>query len=259
MPDQGSVFGASDQTATTNQIPVTHTPAQGDTLGESVKLLVGEGRKYKTVEELAKAYLNVDEFVETLKGENATLRDEVKKGATLDDVLKRLKDAPSGGGDDNATKPNQSGLSAQDVAKIVRDQLTGLETQRTKQSNLIKADAAMKKLFGEKAKEVFEKEAATPEMRDAMMALASVSPDKFVALFGAGQAAATSQVDGSTSVNTAALNIQSGAGRENDPSCKEFYDALRRKEPAKYYSSTVQLQMNRAAVADRNKFFGARS
>lgn len=216
-------------------------------------MLVGEGRKYQTVEQLAKAYMQADEFIETLKGENSQLREEVQKGATLDDVMKRLEAKPSGGTDQSA-KTTQSGLSAEQVVSIVRAQLTGLETERTQQANLVKADAELKKLFGEKAKEMFEREAPTPELKKALMSLASVSPEKFVALFvPKGQQQTT---DNSTSVNTAALQGAAASGREADPTCKEFYDNLRRKEPRKYYSQAVQIQMNKAAVANPNKFFG---
>jgi len=38
-------------------------------------------------------------------------------------------------------------------------------------------------MFGSKATEVFEKEASTPELRDALIKLAEVSPDKFIAIF----------------------------------------------------------------------------
>lgn len=249
-----NIFG-SDQTPA-NQTPETKTTtAQGDTLSESVALLVGEGRKYKTIDDLAKAYLNADEFVEKLKSENSTLREEVAKAKTLDEVLERLKEQPSTSAQDQGEKKSGSAaLSAQDVAKIVSDTLTGMETQRTRDSNLLKADAAMKKLFGDKAAEVFAKEASTPQMKKALMDLASVSPEKFVALFAPAKSGGT-QVDSTTRVNTGAMDVESVSGRAADPDCKEFYDELRRNKPNVYYSSAIQSQMNKAAVANRAKFF----
>ncbi len=229
---------------------------QGDDTSSSVAILVGEGRKYKTIEDLAKAYLAGDEFIETLKGENSTLRTELAKASTLDEVLKQLKAPASGAGDKPATTTTTvSGLSAKDVAQIVSNEITGRETKAVQAGNLKRADEAMKKLFGDKAKEMFDKEATTPEIRASLIQLASVSPDKFVALFAPVKAAG-GQVDSQTSVNTAALNGGGASGRVADEGCKEYYDALRRKEPSKYYSQAVQLKIHQAAVANPNKYFG---
>ncbi len=251
-PDQGSVFSGSDQ----GQPPeVNAAAAKADSLPEAVALLVGEGRKYRTLEDLAKGYVAADGFVETLKGENATLRTEIAKAATLEEVMKRLKAEPSGGNQDPVAQPSP-GMSAVDVAKIVREQVSGIATEGTRNANLQKADASMKQLFGEKAKEMFDAQATSPEKRQALMALAAVDPATFIAVFAPQAKSGTSQVDGSTNVNTAALNLQANSGRATDPGCKEYYDTLRKAKPAEYYSSAVQLQMNRAAGADRSKFFG---
>lgn len=259
MPDQApGIFSASDKTQSPEVKQESQaTQTQGDPQSP-LAILVGEGRKYKTVEELAKAYIAADGFVERLKGENSTLRTEVAKGKTLEEVLERLK-AESGSAtqDQGANKAvvskDAQSLTTNDVAAIVRSTVTGMETARTRESNLMKADAEMRKLFGDKAEEMFKKEASTPEMRKALMELASVSPDKFVALFRPAQATGSS-VDHGTSVNSAALSNEQASGRAADPGCKEFYDQLRRKEPSKYYSQAIQLQMNKAAVADPTKF-----
>lgn len=264
MSDQ-NIFSSSgsDQNPPSNQTPDPKTSNDtGDTSAQTLALLVGEGRKYKTVEALVKAHVHLDEFAETLKGENAKLREDVAKAKTFDEVLERLKAEPSTDAHDRGDKKaaaNGGGLSAQDVAKIVSDTLTGMETQRTRQSNLAKADAAMKQLFGDKATEVFQKEAGTPEMKQALIDLASVSPEKFVAIFAPAKGQSGGQVDSKTSVNTGALENFNASGRVADSGCKEFYDEMRRKNPQSYYSSTIQLQMNKAATANPDKFFNRKS
>lgn len=256
MADQASVFSDDKSTPESKQVAGTG----GDPTTGPLAILVGDGRKYRNVEDLARAYMSADEFIERMKGENATLRDELAKAKTIDDVLQRLKAEPSGSPADKGDKTQQpsAGVSAQDVARIVREQLTGAETERTRQANLVKADAAMRTLFGEKAKDTFDKAADTPEKRKALMELASVAPDQFVALFKPAGSQG-SQVDSASAVNTAALTGGVASGRDADESCKEFYDALRRKEPHKYYSHDVQIKMARAAEANPNKFFGRSS
>lgn len=251
MPDNG-IFG-SDNGSTQTQ---TSQQQGGDPTKEALAILVGEGRKYKSPEELAKAYISADEFIEKLKGENQQLRQVADRAKTVEEVLERLERGKKPDEDDNSSKkPADTGLSAERVAQIVRDQLTGLETQKSRESNLLKADGLMKEVFGEKAKEVFEREAKTPELRRTYMELAAVDPVKFVALFK-GEGSQNSQVDSTNRVNSAALENTNQSGRAVDPATKEYYDNLRRKEPAKYYSSAVQLQMTKAAESNPDKFFG---
>jgi hypothetical protein len=252
------IFSGSDQSQSTEVKDQLSQSNQGDPQNP-LTILVGEGRKYKTTEELAKAYLNVDGFAEKLKTENAALRQEVVKGKTLEEVLERLKQEQGGATQDQGEKKVEqpkaaSGLSASDVAAIVRKEITGAESTRVKETNLKKADAEMRKLFGDKAAEEFSKRANTPELRKAMTDLAAVAPDQFLAMFRPTQVVSGTGVDHGTSVNAAALENQQASGRALDPGCKEFYDVLRRTKPAAYYSAPIQLQMQKAAIANPGKF-----
>jgi hypothetical protein len=248
-----TIFSQSDQD-TSKQTSQQQSQAASDT-GTHLATLVGDARKYKTAEDLAKAYINIDEFAERLKGENADLRARLNESKTVQDVLDRLNAEERQSAQDQSahkTDSTQSSLSASDVAAIVKDTLTGLETQRSQQDNLRRADAEMRKLFGDKAPEVFNQAATTPELRKSLMALAAVSPEKFVAVFHQPQVSG-SQVDSTN--RGAPPNPGPTGGRENDPGCKEYYNNLRRTDPRAYYSQHIQLQMTQAAEKDPNKFF----
>lgn len=251
MTTQETIF-KSDQDTSQKQI----SQEQLDQ-AQHLATLVGDARKYKTADELAKAYIHLDEFSEQLKKENAELRAKAAAAKTIDDVLDRLntsdRQPPTDQGENKADKA--SSLSASDVATIVRNTITGLETARTREDNLRKADAEMKRVFGDKAAEVFSKEASTPELKRALMDLASVSPEKFVALFAKDTKPVGGQVDGTSKVNTGALSVANVSGREADPECKEYYSTLRKKNPTLYYSHAMQLQMTRAAERNPAKFF----
>lgn len=252
MADQAtSIFSGSDQTqsqeANTGKTESTTTDSQ-------LAVLVGEGRKYKSVEDLAKAYINLDSFTEKLKGENAEFREKLAGAKTIDDVIGRLEQSKASTTDKGEAK--SSGLTADAVAQIVKDTVTGMETARSRRDNLLKADALMKKQFGDKAGEVFGALAKTPQHKVALQSLAEVDPEQFVRLFSGGGEPAHSQTDSSTSVNTAALADVNASGRVTDPGTKEYYNALRKKDPRAYYSQEVQLQMNKAATSNPTKFFG---
>jgi hypothetical protein len=59
--------------------------------------LVGDGKKYKTVEELAKAYKNADQFIETLKTEKrdveAQYHETLAKSRSVEEILAALNES----------------------------------------------------------------------------------------------------------------------------------------------------------------------
>lgn len=247
MSDKDTIFVAPADQATTATAPVVDP-------NSPVALLVGEGRKYKTLEDLAKAYIHLDEHTLSVKEENAKFREQLAQASTLDDVLKQLKDTKPAPSDQSAAPVK--GLGVEDVAAIVKQTVTGLETTARKQANLVAADNKMKELFGDKAAEVFVKEAATPQMREALISLASVSPDKFVALFTKDAPPGSSA--GKTNVNTAAMQSISHSGRATDPTTKEYFSEIRKKDPKLFYSASVQLAMQKAAISNRDHFYGTK-
>ena len=123
MTDQvdATIFSA-DQATTNSVIEGTDTNNTSTTntqaIPESVSLLVGEGRKYKTLDDLAKAYLNADGFIEQLKAENQELRTKTVEAKTIDEVLERLSANQSNAAVTTSADQVSStnGLSAQDVA-----------------------------------------------------------------------------------------------------------------------------------------------
>lgn len=224
----------------------------GDNPQGALALLVGEGRKYKTIEDLAKGYLNADEHLEVLKNDNVKLKAEAVKGKTLDEVLERVEQGRKQSGD---TSPvSQKGVTAEDIARLVDERMTGRETARTRTENISKAEALLKEKYGEKAKDVYLTKGDTPAKRKALNDLAAVDPDSFAALFST-QAIVGNPADGSNKGGERQVS-QTTSGRTNDPNCKEFYDVMRKKEPSKYYSTAVQLEMHKKLSTDSTKFLG---
>ena len=260
QPDQGTIFQADQatqqpaDTATSQPSPTSDAP---QTQSEMVAALVGEGKKYKTIDDLAKAYINADDFIEQLKAENRELKERVTATKTIDDVLERLKQQQSQPVDQPATGQH---IAPSDLAKLVEQTVTGLETKKQRESNLLKADAKMREVFGEKAAEEFAKVAVTPDLKKVYMELAAVDPDKFVGLFTGGNVPKnTASADVSGGVNTTVnYSTTNQGGRANTPGTKEFYDNVRRSNPALYYSQDFQLKMDQTVRNNPNLYYGKR-
>lgn len=240
-----------DSTASTEATQETQQQKQ-----DKLALLVGEGRKYANPDALAEAYLNADQFIETLKEENARLRAERKRAEVLEEQLKRYSEATSTSSstqENDTAASKAAGMSEEDIARIVEQHITGRETAKTRAANLDKADSLMRAKFGERAKEIFAKEANTPELRESYKKLAETAPEKFIALFTS-ETPQTQQTTGASTVNTASDRLVP-AGSSAEPGTKAYYNALRRSQPEVYYSQKTQMQMLKDAE-NREKFYG---
>ena len=215
--------------------------------------LVGEGRKYKSVDELAKAYISADGFIEKLKQENHALREKATQAATIDEVLERLQNQNKTQ-QDHVVPASQDAVSVTDIAKIVEQTIEGRETAKQREGNIRKADAKMKEVFGEKAAEVYKNAASSPELHEAYMKLAAADPDKFVALFAPNVPKNTGGMTQPTLSTTAIATAP--ASRENVEGAKEFFDKVRRENPNQYYSQEFQLKMDKAVRNNPGLYYG---
>jgi cell division septum initiation protein DivIVA len=230
------------------------TPPQNDE--ELVKTLVGEGKPYKSTADLAKGKLQADIHIKRVEQENKELRDKVASAKTVDDVLAAVQAKvalePTNSEPDPVEDVPQ-GITAEQVAKIVTEQITGRETAKIKAQNKDRANKGMFELFGEKASEVFEREANTPELKEALIKLAEVDPDKFISMFKK-EVVKGPGVDSQGSKKIDALNMQSQGTAVRGT--QAYYSKLRRENPSLYYSAATQLEMHEYALKNPDSYFG---
>ena len=236
-----TIFGNEDNTAT----PTTATPVV-----ELFTSLVGENQKYKTPEDLAKAYNNADQFIETLKEDNRKLREQVTQAKTIDEVLERMSKQNVAPVDDN---PPVQGFSSEDVQQLVEKTLLGREVAKTKTDNLLLADKLMKDKFGEKAEEMFKQRAANPEKARILMELAATDPAEFVSLFN-GVVPPANNMD-SGSVNTTSVASSSG-NRAAIEGTKEWAAKVRKENPNQYWSQEFQHKLQQTVTKNPALYFG---
>ena len=241
-----NIFNGQDQATETATQVATPPTTQGN--GEIVSALVGEGQKYKTVDELAKAYLHADTFIQQLKEENQKYREQVASAKSIDDVLERLQQSQQ------QEQVTSAQVEQPDISALVEQTLAQREVKKAQEANLLEADRLMKERHGERAGELFKAKATTPELKKLYTELAARSPQDFVALFGEPHAPGSAIQTGST-VNT--VNVAShGVSRENIEGTKEWFSKMRREEPQKFYSSAVQVRFSKAATENPKLYFG---
>lgn len=239
-----TIFNEGESTNDTSNQPTATTE------GELFTALVGETQKYKTPEDLAKAYANADQFIERLKEENRQLREQAASAKTIDEVLERMSKQREVPEYDNS--PAQE-FNPDIVQQLVEKTLTSREQQRIKEQNLLQADKLMKEKFGDKAMDVFKQRANTPEKAEILMQLASTDPVEFANLF-AGTPSVTNNMD-TSSMNTTSV-ASSGGNRANIEGTKEWAAKIRSENPNQYWSQEFQYKLQQTVTNNPTLYFG---
>lgn len=214
--------------------------------------LVGETQKYKTVDELAKAYVNADQHILELKEKLRQAEAKALEAKTIDDVLERITSNK-----ETSTEETTSAVQAvkpEELEVLVEKTLNKRQQEEVKKANLLAADKAMKEKFGEKAVEVFRQQADTPEKAKVLMELAAVDPTKFVSLFVSGSVV-TNTMDTGSSVTTNVANVAKG-NRENIEGTQEWAAKIRRENPNLYWSTNFQAKFNNMVTKNPSLYFG---
>ena len=233
-----------------NDNPPANQPA-ATTDGSLFTALVGETQKYKTPDELAKAYNNADQFIETLKEENRKLREQAASAKTIDEVLERMSKQS---GAPEADNPPVQGLTPDVVQQLVEKTLEGRETASRRNNNLLKADALMKEKFGTKAEELFKQRASSPEKAKILMDLAANDPTEFVNLFVGVPSTFSNSMD-TGSVNTTSVP-SSGGNRAAIEGTKEWAAKVRKDNPSQYWSQDFQYKLQQTVSKNPSLYFG---
>lgn len=231
-PTDTTVFGSA---------PTDKTPTAGETTQQSILAdLVGEGKKFKSVEDLAKGKVESDKFIEKLTEELAEMRKELSGLASVNQTveeLKRLRNHSDAGTPTPAVDPDQ-------LISEMEKRLDARTEQRNKEQNLIEADRMIVEIFKG------DREASTKFLRDKakelgvgvewLTDLASNSPKAALNLLGLNVPAAPTAGDKTkvtSSVNTSAT-LPSGAGPKEGT--KEYFDEIRKRDKNEYFSAKVQ-------------------
>ncbi len=221
-----SLFNTAETTAATDQ-------------------LVGEGKKFKTIEDLAKAKLESDAFIERLKQEQAALREDLNARVRMEQLLERLEQTPDEGtnrNENNQTLSN-SPTDSPDLEKLIEQKLTKREAEKRLADNRAEVEAGLRKYFGDDWQAKARARAAKLELNESILNdLANKSPKEFFKLMEVTDTRQDSVFTPPTS-KTYIPPVSTGGG------LKTFkdYEALRKADPTTYWKPATQLALHKAA------------
>ena len=252
-----SLFDKNDATGVTNPPTTPQEPTGEGGTPAYLDSLVGEGKKFKSTEDLARGKLEADSFIIKLQTEAQEMREELNKRLAVEDVLKKIeerqkpvepalsnRDTP-----DPAEKTDNRGVSMDDVAKLVQQQMEEKDLTTVRKTNLNSVKEKLVKHYGvDYASKVRSKLAALSLGDDFANGLAATQPTAFLALVG---------IEGNTPV-TPGPEPRSTVrlpGNSDDRRNYEYYQKLRREDPSRYFDTKIQMQMHKDALEQAEDFY----
>lgn len=220
------------------------TQDQSEENGSLVEQLVGEGKKYKTVEELAKGRLEADKYIEQLENENKLTREQMAeleaskdKQATIADLIESVKKA-------NKQDPDSANhVTDEELSKKIKSIIQGEKESSTKESNRLRANkAVLDKMNGdvEAAKSyVAERAKALGMTVKDLQTLGETSPDAFHKLMET----KSSTVSPSVSSLPGQRNVSGNTAQVIDGHrTKAYYDQLKKDVGIQRYWNDPKIQ-----------------
>ena len=223
-----------------------------------METLVGEGKKYKSTDELAKGYANADTALKARTEELVQLRAELNTRLTVEEQLKKIqvtKDAASNAPVDDPAKTRQdhdNALSKADLDARILEVMTTEQTKNKAIQNATSVTQRLIELFGDetKANEVVRQKAAELGVSAKfLLDVATQSPKAFYAQLGLDEKTQASNKQSTNAPFKGNVNV---AALENTPGVKggsyEFYENLRKTDPKNYFTPRIQNQLFRDAA-----------
>jgi hypothetical protein len=240
------LFSSSEEDQTPQPLPEDH-----DYLAD----LVGDGKKFKDAQTLARSVLHKEMHIKEIEKENAELRQTVKQGLSRDEFLEAiqsLKPSPSNPANPTAGQPERTEVSIEQVKSLVEERVSQSRAEQQQQENLRYAVSEAQKRLGPSYQKLLKDRAkALGENEADLTHLARTRPKLFLELM-APQTVTDPQVPSlpKGEVDTGKLP-QSNTGVRD----MAFYNALKKSNPEAYKSPQVQKQMHEDALRLREKFF----
>ena len=232
-------------------------PDQGANVeGSILDALVGEGKKYASLEELAKGKAEADSFIDKLKDENSDLRKQAEEKTTIMDLMEAFKSLNQ---EQESNSESVTPLDDEVLQGKLEQMIKEREAKRTSEANRTEAmKLVSEKLNGdEKAVDLFVQQKALQlgMEADKLWSLSEESPAGFAQIIGL-ESQPTQQVTPMALPHQNTEAVSSGPSMEVDGfKTKNWFDQQRREMGNKKFinDSTIQRRMieSREKLGDR--------
>ena len=217
--------------------------------------LVGEGKKFRTVEDLAKGKAESDRFIEQLKTQLDEARTEVQKRIALEELKTAILERDNNSGNNrtpDTPADDKPVVNADSIDELIQKRLAEIEGSKTKTVNEQTVTNKLKEVWGDNATIELRKAAQSVGMSlSELQELGQRNPQALFKLIGV--SGNQPQPDGAT-VPRNSTRMDNGSNL-NGERTKAYYDKLRVSDPKAYWDKRTQIQMNKDALRLGARFF----
>lgn len=224
--------------------------------------LVGEGKKFKAVEDLARGKAESDLYIATLRQRLAEQEQELNARKKIEEIVATIVPKSQ-----SAEPTHQLGnpvpkevdnvqpdhLTPEKLEELIERRLQERERANRDSGNLSKVIEDLKRAFGpDYAHTVEEKAREVGLSKEDMNELAKRSPDAFFRLVGAPAPKPNNDV---FTPPRSSVNSTASTGTAHTSRNQAFYEDMKKRDPALYKSDKMQAQMMNDALRLKDAFF----
>lgn len=250
------VFSGQNQAQQTTQI---------DPDKSYVEQLVGEGKKFKDAEAMAKGKVESDTYIETLTKKLDDISAELEKRMTAEEIADQIRSkmqppastqTPNPGDGENAdgtnqnTNQNQQNFSTDDIERLLEQKIEEKSKVSKATANLDEANKVLREKIGVTANQYLSDKAS--EMGVSLEYLkeqAAVSPKAFFNMIGLNQPSASNT--GFNPPSSSVSTIPSGGTERNEA----YYTKLYKESPNLRLDKDTSIQEHKDRMRLRDKFY----
>lgn len=222
--------------------------------------LVGEGRKFKSVEDLARGKAESDRYIEQLRARAEELEAELKTRTSLESFKTELEEIRRNVQPQKepeiVTPDSTTVLDEARLEELVHSLLQKKEAERSQETNRQKIARVLEENFGGNAKAVLNAKAKELNISlSELESLAIKTPSVFFTVVGAQEGAVRPNKTGQVPSGNFVMNAQ---GYQEGARGRSYYERLKRENPTLYFDSSTELRMMEdMAKLGRDKFYNS--
>lgn len=223
--------------------------------------LVGEDKKFKSVDDLAKGKFMSDLHIATLEQRLDEMREEYKRAAEqakaaekLQDLLTRLEnqdDLSSRENTQNSKEDSKTALDPEQLESLIASSISKRETSRKQEENFNLVMEKVREKYGDSYARTLNEQAKEMDLSaDEVDNLARRNPKLFFKTFGLDENRSVESFQappGSSKSTTFAPKVQKRT--------MSYYRDLRKTNPSLYFDRKIAVQMDKDALALGEAFF----
>lgn len=237
--------------ATNTSIEEGNDNSPTSSIPEELTELIGEGKKYKSMEDALRSVPHAQGHISRLEQELAELKEDLGKRLNAEESLNKILEARANSGKQDTPPNDVTPEALKDLVKSTYKEITDGERQA---SNVAQANQAMQEKWGDKAADILR--AKAQELGVGVKFLedtASHSPKAFYNLVGLNAAPKQQEMSQQRngSVNTETMSQTNGL----TPYSYKWYQQMRRDNAREYYKPKVQMEMHRKAGELGDSFY----